>query len=236
MTGSPARPVCRGVVFDKDGTLLDFHATWDATLGNVLVDFAGGDAELLAALDGELGFDREATHIRPDSPFVADSSQQFADRLAALIGRPVGDPTLVVEIDERIDAHAPPLATPEPGAAALIAALAARGVPMAVATNDNAVRARPQLAALGWGVAIPFVFGADSGHGEKPDPGMVIAAAAAMGLDPAEVAMVGDSSTDMGAGNAAGATTVLYGPREDLRDVADVVIGPLSDLLDYVDG
>ncbi|MEM7139717.1 MAG: HAD-IA family hydrolase [Actinomycetota bacterium] len=229
------RPV-RGVVFDKDGTLLDFHATWDAALGAVLADFAAGDAALLAVLDRELGFDRARVHIDDDSPFVADSSQAFADKLAVLIGRPAGDVDLLREIDERIDANAPARATPEAGADELLRALAERNVPMAVATNDNAARARPQLAALGWGAHLGLVFGADSGHGEKPGPGMVVAAAAAMGLDPTEVVMVGDSSTDIGAGNAAGAVTALYGGREDLIADANIVLDALTDLLAYVGG
>jgi D-glycero-D-manno-heptose 1,7-bisphosphate phosphatase len=43
----------------------------------------------------------------------------------------------------------------------------------------------------------------------KPAPGLVLAAAAALGLDPGEVAVVGDSATDAGAARAAGARSVL---------------------------
>lgn len=43
----------------------------------------------------------------------------------------------------------------------------------------------------------------------KPAPGLVLSAAAALGLAPAEVAVVGDSSTDAGAADAAGARSVL---------------------------
>ena len=55
----------------------------------------------------------------------------------------------------------------------------------------------------------------DDGCGcRKPAPGLVLAAAAALGLDPREVAVVGDSTTDAGAADAAGARSVLVpGPR-----------------------
>ncbi|MDW3221229.1 MAG: HAD-IA family hydrolase [Acidimicrobiales bacterium] len=224
----------KGVVLDKDGTLLDFHATWDATFGTVLAEFADADADLTAVLDRELGFDRDAGRILDDSPFVADSSAQFADKLAVLIGRPVGDAALVDEIDESITRYMPAVPTPEDGAGELLDALRARGIPMAVATNDNAERAAIQMAQLGWREHFTAIYGVESGHGEKPAPGMVVAAAAAMGLDPSDVAMVGDSSTDTGAGAAAGAITVLYGGRADLVDVADIVIGPLHELLDHL--
>lgn len=228
------RPI-RGVVFDKDGTLLDFHATWDATLGTVLAEFAGDDPDLVAEVDRVLGFDRATGAVRADSPFVADSSARFADKLAVLIGREVGDAALVDEIDDAITRHMPAVPTPEPGAGELLESLHARGVPMAVATNDNADRAAIQMAQLGWQRHFGEILGAESGYGEKPAPGMIVAAAEAMGLDPAEVAMVGDSSTDLGAGAAAGATTVLYGGRLDLVDAADIVIGPLSDLLEHIE-
>lgn len=227
------RPV-RGVVFDKDGTLLDFHATWDAPFGAMLVDFAAGDVELLAELDRALGFDRVTGTIRPGSPFVAESNVGFGNVLAAVIGRPPDDRSLLVEIEAAISRHSPSRPVAEPGANELLAALHRRGVPMAVATNDNAARAAAQMDVLGWSSYFTAVYGYDSGHGEKPDPGMVWAAVGALGLEPADVAMVGDSTTDMGAGRAAGATTVLYGPRTDLRATADIVLGPLGDLLDYV--
>ena len=51
----------------------------------------------------------------------------------------------------------------------------------------------------------------------------------------AEVAMVGDSSTDTGSSNAAGTVTVLYGPRADLASEADVVLADLASLLDLLD-
>ncbi|MDG2028370.1 MAG: HAD family hydrolase [Acidimicrobiales bacterium] len=228
------RPV-RGVVFDKDGTLLDFHATWDATFGALLVDFADGDAEVLAMLDERLGFDRGVGTILENSPFVADSNAQFAAKLAAIIGRAPDDPTLEREIDEAVHRHAPAMPTAEAGAHELLTELARRGIPMAIATNDSENRSRGQMVALGWDGDLMGVFGADSGHGEKPDPGMVVAAAAAMGLDPTEVAMVGDSSTDMGAGNASGAVTVLYGGRVELRETAAVVIDRLGEIIGLID-
>jgi phosphoglycolate phosphatase len=193
-------PTIRGVVFDKDGTLLDFHATWDTVFGAMLADFAAGNA----------------------------------DKLGAVIRRPPGDLALVKEIEVAIESYAPAIPTPEPGAVELLAALAARGVPMAVATNDKAARAEAQLAALGWASYFEAVIGYDSGFGQKPGPGMVRAAATALAVPFQDVAMVGDSSTDTGSSNAAGTITVLYGPRADLVADADIVLAHLGSLLDHI--
>lgn len=72
----------------------------------------------------------------------------------------------------------------------------------------------------------------------KPAPGLVLDAAAALGLTPAEVAVVGDSVTDAAAADAAGARSVLVpGPRPpgqttahteaaDLAAAVEVLLAP----------
>ena len=84
-----------------------------------------------------------------------------------------------------------------------------------------------------------FVAGFDSGHGGKPEPGMLLAFARVAGLAPSAVLMVGDSRHDLIAGRRAGMATlaVLTGVAEaaDLADLADAVrpdIGHLPTLLD----
>ena len=57
-------------------------------------------------------------------------------------------------------------------------ALKARGLRLGLATNDGEASARRQLAALGLDAHMDFIAGYDTGHGGKPDPGMVLAFAA----------------------------------------------------------
>ena len=80
-----------------------------------------------------------------------------------------------------------------------------------------------------------FIAGYDSGHGHKPGPGMLLAFAAATGLEPGEIVMIGDSVHDLGVGPAAGAALtigVLTGPaaHEDLAPHADHVLDSIADL------
>ncbi len=51
----------------------------------------------------------------------------------------------------------------------------------------------------------PFRAGCDSGYGAKPDPGLVLAFAAATGVAPESIAVVGDSLHDLDMARRAGA-------------------------------
>jgi phosphoglycolate phosphatase len=112
--------------------------------------------------------------------------------------------------------------------------LRAMGLRLGVATNDSQASAERQVAALGLSAQIEFVAGYDSGHGGKPDPGMVLAFAHHIGVEPTRIAMVGDSRHDLHAARAAGALAiaVLTGPagREELAADADHIVDDIAAL------
>lgn len=213
----------RGIVFDKDGTLFDFHATWGAWARSFLAAVArdGGHA---AALARDLGFDPATGRFLPESRFVAGTPEQAMDDLCALL--PEVPRARLVAMANDIAAR-----TAQVEAAPLVPVLAellARGLHLGLATNDTAANADLHLRAVGIRGAFGFVAGYDSGHGAKPGPGMLLAFAEAHRLDPAQVVMVGDSRHDLLAGRAAGmrAVAVLTGaqPAEALADLADAVL------------
>lgn len=71
----------------------------------------------------------------------------------------------------------------------------------------------------------------------KPKPGMLLSAAAALGIDVARSIMVGDRNSDMTAGRAAGcATTVLIdrGYRDERPQNADHVVLTLAEATDKI--
>jgi D-glycero-D-manno-heptose 1,7-bisphosphate phosphatase len=71
----------------------------------------------------------------------------------------------------------------------------------------------------------------------KPRPGMLLSAAAALGLDLGRSVMVGDRNSDMGAGRAAGCgTTILIdrGYRDETPQNADHVVVTLSQAADII--
>jgi D-glycero-D-manno-heptose 1,7-bisphosphate phosphatase len=72
---------------------------------------------------------------------------------------------------------------------------------------------------------------ADQCHCRKPEPGLLLAAAARYGIDLTQSWMVGDRWRDVEAGRAAGCRTVFidYGYDEKRPERADVVAGSLKE-------
>ena len=222
-----------GVLFDKDGTLVDFEETWGPATHAIIHALAGGDPALLRAQAELLHFSLEEKRFRPTSPLIAGSSASYDRLWGEALGRD-DFAALRREIDALAEVESFKALTPIGEPAAALGALKAMGLRLGVATNDTERSARRQIAALGLDEAIEFIAGYDSGHGGKPDPGMVVAFARFLGAAPARVAVVGDSRHDLEAARAAGAlaVAVLSGPakREDLAPLADYVADDIAAL------
>ena len=193
-----------GILFDKDGTLFDFHATWSVWAAAMLERLAGGCTPTHARLAEAIHFDTAQNRFLPTSPVIAGTNREVAEALArALPGRDVAEIAALLE-----DGAAQAPVTPAAPLPELFAGLAARGLTLGVMTNDSAAGARAHLHAAGVADRLAFIAGADSGFGAKPDPGPLLAFARHAGLAPARVVMVGDSTHDLIAGRAAGMRTV----------------------------
>ncbi|MEC9342246.1 MAG: HAD family hydrolase [Pseudomonadota bacterium] len=222
-----------GILFDKDGTLIDFEATYAPACAEILRQFADGDAELEAQLAAAIGFDPTAMRFARDSVAIAGSAADMADAAAHLL-----DPALRSGLAGRIDLlfniHSRDSVLPFDGVGDVLAGLAGDGHVLGIATNDSEQGAHAHAEIAGIHGHFSFFAGYDSGHGAKPGPGMVLAFAEHCRCDPGEIVMVGDSRHDLAAARAAGAVAVAVttGPaaREDLAPHADHVIGSLGEL------
>ena len=227
----------KAILFDKDGTLIDFQKSWGPAMTRVIADFARGDATLAARLARDVVFDARTQTFPATSPFVAGTSMDFAPSWAKALGAP--DPVaLRAQIDAALGRAVRLSITPIADAPKVIAILRARGYKLGVATNDADGPTRDQALWLGIADDLDFIAGYDSGFGAKPAPGMVLAFAKAVGLAPGEVAMVGDSRHDLETARAAGAIAigVLSGPapREALAPLADHLLSDVSALPDFL--
>ncbi|MCO6048279.1 HAD family hydrolase [Mesorhizobium sp. RP14(2022)] len=228
----------KAVLFDKDGTLIDFQKTW----------FAVGDAMALAAANGDRaeadrlleqgGYDFTAARFKPDSVFAAGTNAE----IVALWYPELSD----AEQAERAKAYdaftaveGAKRAVPLPGLEAAIRALHARGLRLGVATNDSEEGARLTLEALGLSPFFDAAYGYDSVPNPKPAPDPLYAFAKVVGCEPQEIAMVGDNNHDLVMAKAGGAGLAVgvlsgTGTREILSPLADVILDSVAELPDLL--
>jgi len=219
-----------GVIFDKDGTLFDFNATWGAWAKTMIDRETGGDGHLITRLADRLGYDLAAERFLPGSIVIAETIDVTADAILEVL--PGKDKSALIE---RMNAAA--IEVPQKEAAPLgqlLMALRSQGLALGVVTNDSEQSARAHLAKSEVESAFDFIVGCDSGFGGKPEAGQLMAFCRATKLDPKHCAMVGDSTHDLLAGRAAGMVCVgvLTGPapREELEPYADVVLESIAEL------
>lgn len=229
----------RAVLFDKDGTLIDFRATWLPAYEIIVRELFGADPAVIDRLLLAGGYDRATGAVDPTSVLAAGTNGQIAALWAGHLGR-TDVATLAAEVNLRFMQHAEACLVPVTDLPVLFRRLRQHGLRLGVATNDSAVALEAQMRRLQIEELVDFCCGYDSGHGAKPGPGMVQAFAASVGLPAAAVAVVGDSLHDLEMARAAGAGLaigVLTGasPRETLEPHADHVIGSIAEIETILD-
>ena len=222
-----------GVIFDKDGTLFDFRRSWGGWARSFLTGLSD-DPDQAARLGRAIGYDLHAGSFSRDSVVIAGTAAEIAAELAPhLPGQPIA--AITAQVNEA--ASRAPMAEAVP-LIPLLSGLRARGLRLGLATNDSEAPARAHLAAHGITDLFDFIAGYDSGHGPKPGPGMCLAFARQTVLNPARIAMVGDSAHDLHAGRAAGMVCVgvLTGiaGEADLAPLADVILPDIGALPDWL--
>jgi phosphoglycolate phosphatase len=229
----------RGIVFDKDGTLFHYDATWLPVNRLAAQTVAGGDAVLAERLLVAGGYDPSRGTVRPDTPLAAGNAAEIAALWAAEVpGRGAAELTILLDrifVEEGL-AHAAPVAD----LAALFRRLRDRGLVLGIATNDSLAAAAVTVGRFGLTTLVDFLAGYDAGYGAKPEPGMIRAFCAETGLDPREVAVVGDNLHDLEMGRSGGAGLLVgvltgTGSREVLTPVADHVIESVAELEGLLD-
>ncbi|WP_276150600.1 MULTISPECIES: HAD family hydrolase [unclassified Sulfitobacter] len=223
-----------GIVFDKDGTLFDFSATWAAWASAFLMRISKGDRAKAAEIGTVIGFDMARETFAADSLVIASTAGEVGAALHPFCPHLTMQELMVALNDEAEQAPQVQAVPLDP----LLRGLRAAGICLGVATNDAEKPARAHLEQAGIGGLFDFIAGYDSGHGGKPAPGQLLAFAADTGLDPAQVLMVGDSTHDLHAGRAAGMIPVgvLTGiaSNADLAPFAEVVLPDIGHLPGWI--
>jgi len=127
---------------------------------------------------------------------------------------------------------------PTPGAHAFLAACLARGIPVAIVSNNSADAIAAYMIRHELQGTVEAIVGREPSRPDlmKPDPHALRVASDALGVSPSHTVMVGDSLSDVTAARSVSARVVGYGknPRRaiELREAgADVVIDAIADLV-----
>jgi len=211
-----------GVVFDLDGTLvanMELHARAFAAF----VDRHGLpplDEQARTRLDGKRNSD-----IFPElfgRALLRDELRAFAEEKESLY-REISRGGLA----------------PAPGLERLLDRLAARGIPCAIATSGPAENVRHTLAETGLSARLPRVVRGDQVPRGKPYPDIFLAAAAAIGVDPARCLAFEDSPSGVAAACAAGMGCVAVTTSFTAEAFAAAGVAPAAFVADfdaYLDG
>jgi len=236
------KPVpCKGIVFDKDGTLLDIRAMLRA-LGNERYRHLSARVgpKDLEYWEKCIGFSVETGYLSPFGP-LASATRRDEVAVAAcalwLAGVPwykaIGiakeaydeaDRTLDVTKDARL----------LPGVTEALRALHGSGLRLFIVTSDGHERTEKMLSHLGILDLFHLVVAADDVKEPKPSPEAVLLCAKSMDASPRDLIVVGDTPQDALMGKRAGSLSVGVltgvGTREDLIEHCDAVIEGVKDI------
>ncbi|MFF2370774.1 HAD family hydrolase [Agromyces sp. NPDC058110] len=186
----------QAVLFDCDGVLVDSEVITNGVLRGMLHELGWpiSQAECVErfigrALTDEFDVIEEHTGVRPDGAWLLEFR---ARRNAAL----------AVDLE------------PIPGAVAAVEAVAAAfDGRIACASGADRAKIELQLSKIGLvGAFGEHVYSGMETPRSKPAPDVYLAAAAGLGVDPRECAVVEDTVAGVSAGVAAGATVFAYAP------------------------
>ncbi|SDX33758.1 HAD family hydrolase [Paenibacillus sp. CF384] len=251
LTAAGNRYPIDAILFDKDGTLIDFIFTWGRWSEHMLEAFANQlEAKQLPPMQLDMATLWGTRHASNGEIIDYDRNGPLAmgtiDDLIAVLawqgylaGMSWAEAKLAVQqCRQYADAqlHAARAAKALPGVIPFLEQCRENGLILAVVTADETDAAVKQLEWLGLTSYFAACIGTDQVERGKPFPDMVELACSRLSLSPSRVAVIGDTNGDMKMAKFAGAAVAIGiasdasdGARAKLSD-ADAVIVSMSEL------
>jgi phosphoglycolate phosphatase-like HAD superfamily hydrolase len=226
------------LIFDKDGTLIEFHLMWGGWVDELARRLEAETA--LSLRDGLyplLGLDRASGLVLAHGLMAATPMRRIREVVQLYVSEAGAGPAAAARAVEAAW-HAPDpvgLAQPVTELGPLLTRLRHRVPTFAVATSDDREPTERTLAALGIAGEFAALSCADDGRPTKPAPDPVLHLCATLGLHPGRTAVVGDAPADLRMARAAGAGRAIavltgVGDRAILEPLADVVLDSIGQL------
>lgn len=238
---------CSGILFDKDGTLLDLLATWGHWAELVL----GGIEDHLAVMGTGFVVDRSKVFgtkhdsegrligYDPAGPLTMATEEESYGLLAWQLyaaGVPWNEAlTRVKSIakDAMYELRRRRMAQPITGLQPFLEQCSASSLKLGVVTSDGAKTTREHLEWLGITDYFDSIVTRDRVRSGKPAPEMAELACRELNLAPEEMIVIGDSNADMQMGKGAGISLAIGissgGDGKHLID-ADIIISSYNEL------
>jgi len=214
----------KAFIFDLDGTLVDALPDIQANANRALES---------------LGYDLRLS-LADTQPHVGGGAHKLASNVLGLPMEHAETMALYHAFADIYEQHPADHSKPFPGVMLVLDTLKARGIPCSVVTAKPAKARVKVLDALGLTSYLTLALSPEDGFAKKPAPDMLFECCRAMGVEPSETVMVGDTRFDVEAGFNAGCHTVAFAEHgyQDLPEefVGRVVPLPLfTDLLTLID-
>lgn len=252
----------KGILFDKDGTIIDFYNLWLPVIESVAADIieklAGIEIETqpdkFAELNGDMmeifGVCTETEEIDPDGNLAQASVNRCARELADYLldsdlglerekGELVKD---IIEIMESAAGGAEFEKNLQETADLdyLFRQIKNEGYYLGMATADSRPSTLTILKELEVIDYFDYIACGDDDIPDKPDPTVIENFCEKFDLTPEEVAYVGDTPVDMQTASSGGAGLIIgvvcgVGRKEDLESKADVILPDPSEILRLLD-
>jgi phosphoglycolate phosphatase-like HAD superfamily hydrolase len=228
----------QAIIFDKDGTLIDFHAMW----GNWTLQLA---ERLRAAIGLDVrhtlcecyGYDMKGHNLLPDGKLTCTPMWRLRELLVEVVASYGITPTEASCAVEQAW-HVPDpvtLARPFTDTYKLFTNKNKLAIKIAIATTDDRHPTEAMLGAFGVRDLVNTMVCADDGIRTKPAPDMVMAVCECLNVRPGNVIVVGDTVADLQMARSAGAGYVIgvlsgVGSLANLTPLADILIDTVDTL------
>ncbi|MCD8913987.1 HAD family hydrolase [Staphylococcus simulans] len=186
------------ILFDKDGTLIDFDMSW-MKIGIQMVDqfverFISDEDQAHAYQT--LGVNKEINQIEPGTPMACGSLDEIIQNFNALAGEDVGEWTRQTS-QYLIDHREPEIKWIE-GMVEALETLKAQGYRIGIITSDTKKGTDQFIEATDTEAFFDLVISTEANAAEKPDPAVLNPLFdQEKGLKAEEIAIVGDNPNDI---------------------------------------